>query len=68
MATSRKELSPEEQDRQAALDRSWDAAQKTLSDPESRSRLERSIDRVKDSTAPLLTREEFLEQTEPPAG
>jgi hypothetical protein len=65
MALRHDDLSPEELARQRALDRSWRAAQKALSDPAMREYVERSIERVNSSDAPTLTGEEFLAQTEP---
>ena len=64
MAVRHDDLSPEEQDRQRALDRSWAGAQEALKDPEFRARLEASIARVNESDATPLTREEFLAETE----
>jgi len=64
MAVRRDDLSPDEQDRQRALDRSWAGAQEALKDPDFRARLEASIARVNASDAPRLTREEFLAETE----
>jgi hypothetical protein len=66
MALRREDLSPEELQRQRALDRSWAAAQRDLADPDFRGRLEGSLQRLDSKPAtPLLTREQFLEQTEP---
>lgn len=59
------DLSPEEQDRQHALDRSWRAAQEALSDQEFRARIQASIDRVNRSGTQPITGEEFLAETEP---
>lgn len=64
MAIRHDDLSPEEQDRQRALDRSWAGAQEALKDPDFRARLEASIARVNASDSPPLTREEFLAATE----
>ncbi len=65
MAVRHDDLSPEEQDRQSALDRSWRAAQEALSDQGFRARLEESIDRVNGSDVRPITREEFLARTDP---
>jgi hypothetical protein len=64
MAVRRDDLSPDEQDRQRALDRSWAGAQEALKDPDFRARLEASIARVNASDAAPVTREEFLAETE----
>ncbi len=65
MAVRHDDLSPEEQARQRALDRSWRTAQEALSDQEFRARLQASIDRVNRSNITPITGEEFLAQTEP---
>ena len=65
MAVRHDDLSPEEEARQRALDRSWGAARDALSDPDYRARLERSIERVNISDVRPITGEEFLAQTEP---
>ncbi len=67
MALRREDLSPEERARQEALDLSWTEAQRSLADPEFRAYLVESMRRIdaKDPAAPILTREEFLAQTEP---
>lgn len=64
MALRREHLSPEQLERQQALDRSWAQAQRDLADPEFRGYLEQSLRRL-DTKEPaqLLTREEFLAQT-----
>ena len=67
MAVRRDDLSPDEQDRQRALDRSWAAAQEALEDADFRARLEASIARVNASNTTPRTREEFLAETEPSA-
>ena len=66
VALRREELTPEAQERQAALDRSWADAQRALSDPAFREGLERTIERL-DTTAraAVLSREEFLARTSP---
>lgn len=67
MALRREDLRPEERERQEALDRSWAQAQRDLADPEFRSSLEESLRRLDaQEPAPLLTREEFLAQTQIP--
>lgn len=64
MARRREDLTPEQLDRQRALDRSWAEAQRGLNDPEFRTYLEDSIRRLDaEAPAPLLTRDEFLAQT-----
>lgn len=66
MALRREDLSPEELERQRALDRSWADAQRDLTDPDLRGRLEGALQRLDAKPiAPLLTPKEFLEQTEP---
>jgi hypothetical protein len=65
MAVRHDDLSPEEAARQEALDRSWDAAQQALADASIRSYLEASIDRINRSSAPPITVDEFLAQTNP---
>lgn len=65
MAVRHEDLTPEGQDRQRALDRSWAAAQTALSDPEFRAQLQTSIDRVNRSDARPITSKEFLAKTEP---
>jgi len=64
VALRREDLSPEQLERQKALDRSWDLAQRDLADPEFRGYLDQSLRRL-DMTepAPILTREEYLAQT-----
>ena len=59
------ELSDEALARKDAVERSWKAAQQALADPTFREQLDESIERVNRSTAPLLTRDEFLAQTTP---
>jgi hypothetical protein len=67
VALHREDLSPEQLEVQRGLDRSWAAAQRDLADPEMRAYLEASIRRLDErATATLLTREEFLAQTEIP--
>lgn len=65
MAVRHDDLSPEEQARQRALDRSWRAAREALSDQDFRARLEESIDRVNGSALRPITSKEFLAQSEP---
>lgn len=63
----REDLSPEQLDRQRALDRSWTEARRDLADPEFRVYLEASLSRIDTKEPePLLTRDEFLAQTELP--
>lgn len=61
----RHELSEEELARKRAVERSWEAALRALANPEFREYLDESIERVNRSTAPPLTRDEFLAQTTP---
>ena len=63
MALHREDLSPEESARQSALDRSWRAAQDSLSDPAFQAQLEESIERVNGSDAEPITGDQFLAQT-----
>lgn len=63
MATRHDKLSGEELDRQRALDRSWEAAQRLLADSQFRRHLEASIERVQSSEAESMTAYEFLAQT-----
>lgn len=46
MALRRENLTPEELERQRALDRSWSQAQRDLADPEMRRYLEESLRRL----------------------
>lgn len=67
MALNRPELTKEQLERQQALDRSWADAQPLLADPEFRGYIEESFRRLDAKETPqLVTREEFLAQTEPP--
>ena len=64
VALRREDLTPEQLERQRALDRSWAEAQRGLADPEFRTYLEDSIRRLDGEVpSPLLTRDEFLAQT-----
>lgn len=65
MAMRHDELNEEELERKRAVERSWEAAQRALADPEFRKDLDESIERVNRSDAPLLTSDEFLAQTTP---
>lgn len=65
MSLRDEELTPEELALQASLDRSWAYAQKALAEPEFRTYLEQSIDRVNQSSATPISTSEFLAQTEP---
>jgi hypothetical protein len=66
MKLHREDLNEEQLRRQEALDRSWAEAQRALADPEFRAYLEESLRQLDErAPAPLLTREEFLAQTEP---
>ena len=64
MAQRHEELNPAEVALQQGLDRSWAYAQRALADPESRSALERSIERVNRSAAMPMSTSKFLAQTE----
>ena len=65
VALRRDDLTPEQLEYQRALDRSWAEAQRGLADPEFRAYLEDSIRRLDaKEPVPVLTREEFLAQTE----
>ena len=67
MAVRREDLNPEQLEHQRALDRSWTEAQRDLGDPAFRAYLEESLHRIDaKEPAPLLTRDEFLAQTELP--
>lgn len=67
MARRREDLNPEQRARQEGLDRSWAGAPRDLADPELRAYLEASVRRIDaGEPAPMLTREEFLAQTEIP--
>jgi hypothetical protein len=68
MALRREDLNAEELARQRALDRSWRAAQESLSDSAFRAYLEASIERVNMSDAEPITAEQFLAQTRPSIG
>ena len=68
MVLRREDLNPEELARQRALDRSWRAAQDSLSDPEFRAYLEASIERANLSDAKPISAEQFLAQTRPSMG
>jgi hypothetical protein len=60
----REDLTPEQLELQRALDRSWAAAQRGLTDPEFRAYLDASLRRLDTKEpAPTLTREEFLALT-----
>ena len=65
MATRHDNLSGEELNRQRALDRSWEAANRLLSEEEFRAYLDASIERVRSSEADAVTGDEFLAQTKP---
>ncbi len=59
------ELTPEEVEVQQGLDRSWAAARAALRDPQTRAELERGVERVNNSTVGVISKDEFLAQTEP---
>ena len=65
MALRHEDLTPDELARQEEFNRSWADAQRTLDDPELRAYLEASIQRLNSrSSTAVLTRDEFLAQTE----
>lgn len=65
VAARREDLAEEQLALQRAYQRSWDVAQEFLADPEKRAWLEANIERVRQSSATRMTREEFLAATEP---
>lgn len=65
MAMRHDDLTEEQLELQRAYQRSWDAAQEALADPEYRAWLDENIERVNKSSAKPITREEFLAMTEP---
>ncbi|MDZ7673751.1 MAG: type II toxin-antitoxin system prevent-host-death family antitoxin [Acidimicrobiales bacterium] len=65
MVVRREDLTEEQLALQRAYQRSWDVAQEFLADPEKRAWLEANIERVRQSSATPMTREEFLAATEP---
>lgn len=68
MALDRTDLSEDQLERQHGLDRSWAHAQDDLADAEFRGYLERSLRRLDtQEPPPSLTRQGFLQQTEPPS-
>jgi hypothetical protein len=68
VALRREDLSPEQLEHQRALDRSWAEAQRDLSDPEFRGRIEQSLRRLDtQEPPPSVSRDDFLARTEPPA-
>ena len=64
MSLRHEELTPDELALQEGLDRSWAYAQKALADPAFRAELEQAIDRADNSSAPTISKSEFLAQTE----
>ena len=65
MAMRHEDMSDDELQRQAALERTWVGAQGSLADPEFRAYLETSIARLNASgSRTTLTRDEFLSLTE----
>jgi hypothetical protein len=67
MALRREDLSPDELERQEALDRSWVAAQSDLADADFRGYLQESLRRLDaEEPPPALTRDEFLARTGAP--
>ena len=65
VAARREDLTEEQLALQRAYQRSWDVAREFLADPEKRAWLEASIERMRQSPATRMTREEFLAATEP---
>ncbi len=65
MVARREDLTEEQLALQRAYQRSWDVAPEFLADPQKRAWLEANIERVRQSPAPRMTREEFLAATEP---
>lgn len=65
MAMRHDDLTEEQLELKRAYERSWENAQRQLADPEFRAYLEASIERVNQSSARPMTREEFLAATEP---
>lgn len=64
MAPRREDLSAQQLKRQQALDRSWREAEQGLADPGFRAYIEASLRRLdEESSAPLVTRGQFLAQT-----
>lgn len=61
---SAEHLTDDEQRRQRALDRSWTAAQASLSDEDLVADVRARIERLRMSDAPRLSRGEFLAQTD----
>lgn len=61
----REDLTEEQPALQRAYQRSWDVAQEFLADPEKRAWLGADIERVRQSSATRMTREEVLAATEP---
>lgn len=64
MTTRHSNLTDDQLEAKRAYERSWHAAQETLSDPEKRAWLEAAIERVKESTATSMSAQEFLASTE----
>lgn len=65
MSLRHEELTDEQRAHQAALDRSWTNAKRTLADPAFRSYLEESIVRANESpTTTTLSKDEFLASTQ----
>ncbi|MEJ7796712.1 MAG: hypothetical protein WKF50_14245 [Nocardioides sp.] len=64
MAMRHDDLTEEQLELKRSYERSWEAAQETLADPEKRAWLEANIERVKGSTATPISSEEFLAMTE----
>jgi len=64
MAMRDDDLTEEQLELKRDYERSWENAQRQLADPEFRTYLEASIERVNTSSAPRTSREEFLAATE----
>lgn len=65
MAMRHDDLTDEQIELKRAYERSWENAQRQLADPEFRAYLEASLERLNESSAKPITREEFLAMTEP---
>lgn len=59
------DLTEEQLDLQRAYQRSWDNAQRQLVDPEFRAYLEASLERLNNTSATPITRDQFLAMIEP---
>ncbi len=66
MAMRHDDLTEEQLELKRAYERSWELGQETLADPERRAWVEAAIERVRQSSAKPITRDEFLAMTELP--